>query len=101
MKSYIIISPDGYTYQPNSEVIEPDIENLQVLGFSKGNDGEDAVSNFLAQSEWIGETSFDKVFVLELKKDSKETLSRNYSLKSRTNSGNKFRAIRSNPGSWE
>lgn len=81
LKYYIIISPEGYTYQPNSEAIEPDVENFQVLGFSVGNDEEDAVSNFLAQSEWLAETNFDEVFVLELKEDSKGILSQNYSLK--------------------
>ena len=37
MKNYMFITAEGFTCQPDSESIEPDIENLQVIGFDSGN----------------------------------------------------------------
>lgn len=36
LKKYIFLTQEGYTYQPNTQSIEPDIENLQVTGFALG-----------------------------------------------------------------
>ena len=47
MKSYIFITNEGFTFQPNSEDYEPDIENSQVIGFAKGNNQNDAFNNLL------------------------------------------------------
>jgi len=72
MKSYIFISKEGFTYQPNSESIDPDIENCQVIGFSTGTDPDDAFRNFIKNNECIKKTSFNEIFSLELKSGSKE-----------------------------
>ena len=45
MKNYIFITEEGITYQPNSTSPEPDIENCQVIGFAKGNNGDEAFKN--------------------------------------------------------
>ncbi len=42
MNTYIFTTVEGFTYQPGSETIEPDIENCQVIGFAQGRDEEDA-----------------------------------------------------------
>ena len=42
MKSYIFITDEGTTYQPNSISPEPEIENCQVIGFAQGNDSNEA-----------------------------------------------------------
>jgi hypothetical protein len=47
MRNYIFLTAEGFTYQPNSESIEPDIENLQVIGFAKGEDAKEAFQQLL------------------------------------------------------
>lgn len=66
MKHYIFITPEGFTYQPDSESFEPDIENLQVLGFDSGDDADAAYRNLLQNSEWLLNTSFDEVWAYEV-----------------------------------
>ncbi len=66
MKAFIFVSHEGYTYQPLSESVEPDIENLQVLGFANGESAESAFTQLLTENSWLAETSFHEVFCLEL-----------------------------------
>lgn len=61
MKYYIFISNEGYTYMPNSESIDPDIENCQVIGFASGINAEDAFINMLRENPHLIETSFDAI----------------------------------------
>ncbi|MDW7774884.1 MAG: hypothetical protein SCH39_00940 [Methanosarcinales archaeon] len=65
-KSYIFLTFEGNTFQPDSESIEPDIENLQVIGISKGNDSHMAFENLIKENSYLLETSFDKIFTYEL-----------------------------------
>ncbi len=67
MKSYIFITNEGFTFQPNSEDHEPDIENSQVIGFAKGNNQKDAFYNLLQENQYLIDTKFNKIFCLELK----------------------------------
>lgn len=67
MGAYIFITTEGYTFQPGSEVLEPDIENCQVLGFAKGDNAEEAFEALLRENAYLLETSFDEVVCLELK----------------------------------
>ena len=67
VKSYIFITTEGYTYQPNSESIEPDIENCQVIGLAEGTDIDNAFENLLRENEYLLETSFDEIIGYELK----------------------------------
>lgn len=67
MKSYIFITTEGFTYQPNSESPEPDIENCQVVGFAEGKDLEEAFDNLIAENEYLLETSFDEIIGYELR----------------------------------
>lgn len=69
MKKYVFITSEGFTFQPGSESAEPDIENLQVVGFAKGNSPEEAINSLLKTSPHIAETSFDEVTALELKSE--------------------------------
>lgn len=66
MRSYIFITSEGHTFQPESDSSSPDIENCQVLGFGSGVDPDDAYRNFLKDNEFLLETSFDEVTALEL-----------------------------------
>ncbi len=67
MKGYIFITDEGYTYQPNSNSPEPDIENCQVVGFAQGNNENEAFGNLIKDNEYLLDTHFDKVIGLELK----------------------------------
>jgi len=67
MKSYIFITTEGYTYQSESESIEPDIENCQVIGFAQGKNEKQALERLIAENTNLLETTFDEVICLELK----------------------------------
>lgn len=67
MKSFIFITTEGFTYQPNSESPEPDIENCQVIGFAEGKDLEDAFGNLISENEYLLETNFDEIIGYELR----------------------------------
>jgi hypothetical protein len=67
MKSYIFITTEGYTYQPESKSPEPDIENCQVIGFAQGNDEHHAFANLSKQNPSLLETTFNELICLELK----------------------------------
>jgi len=67
MKSYIFITNEGYTFQPESEAIEPDVENCQVIGFAQGLSEEQAFENMVEENEYLMETTFDELICLELR----------------------------------
>ena len=67
MKNFIFITNEGFTFQSGSERSEPDIENCQVIGFSKGTDKTDALNNLLQDNQYLLETNFNKIICLELK----------------------------------
>jgi len=67
MRYFIFITAEGYTYQPDSESSEPDVENCQVLGYGKGFDARDAFENFRANSPWLIKSSFRELISYELK----------------------------------
>jgi hypothetical protein len=68
MKNYIFVTNEGSTIQPD----DLDIENMQVIGFGKGETAQFALNNMLAESQYIKETSFDRVSAFELKGDKGE-----------------------------
>lgn len=67
MKSYIFITAEGYTFQPESTSIEPDIENCQVIGFAKGENPKQAFQNMIQENKNLLETTFDELICYELK----------------------------------
>lgn len=69
MKSYIFVTEEGSTYQPNSESPEPDIENCQVIGFAKGDNEIQAFQNLIEENEYLCETNFDEIICFELKNE--------------------------------
>ena len=79
MKNYIFITTEGYTFQPESDFIEQEIENCQVLGFGVGNDSKEAFLNFQNEYSYIKQTSFNEVICYELESQSSVT---NFALKS-------------------
>lgn len=61
MKTYIFLTKEGHTYQPDSESVMPDIENLQVIGFAKGRNPKQAFDNLLEDNKYLKDTSFNEV----------------------------------------
>ena len=66
MKSFIFISTEGHTYQPNSVSTEPDIENCQVLGYGDGENSREAFKNLIENNNYLMATAFDEIICLQL-----------------------------------
>ncbi|WP_418185050.1 hypothetical protein ACNSOS_09170 [Aliarcobacter vitoriensis] len=66
-KEFIFITFEGYTFQPNSEEIIPDIENMQVIGFSNGVNSNEAFKNLKKEKIYLEKTNFDEIIAIELK----------------------------------
>ena len=66
VKKFIFLSAEGVTFQPNSESIEPDIDNLQVIGFAKGRNPDEAFKNLKKETPHLLETNFSEMFSYEL-----------------------------------
>ena len=80
MKTYVFITEEGLTYQPNSESTEPDIENCQVIGFAEGNSPEEAFNNLIAENGYLLENNFDEIMCFELKHNDYHKFSRHFNL---------------------
>lgn len=65
-KKYIFITFEGFTFQPYSESDMPDIENMQVIGFSEGKDKKEAFKNLLVNHSYLKDTTFHEIIALEL-----------------------------------
>jgi len=66
MKTYIFITEEGVTFQPNSISPDPDIENCQVIGFAKGTNENEAFKNLINENRYLLDTSFDEIICMEL-----------------------------------
>ncbi len=75
MKSYIFITDEGHTFQPNTEAIEPDIENCQVIGFAEGLNPQQAFENLIRNNSYLSQTTFNKIICYELENDYQNTSS--------------------------
>ena len=65
-KNFIFLTAEGSTFQPDSTFIEPDIENIQVIGLASGNEAQDAFEQLLKENAYLVETNFDEIFSLAL-----------------------------------
>ena len=82
MKDFIFITFEGYTFQPNSNSDIPDIENMQVIGFSKGLNSKEAFENLKIKSSYLQETNFNEIISIELKDKKFEYFNLRWRLKS-------------------
>ncbi|GAA0756948.1 hypothetical protein [Clostridium sartagoforme] len=53
MYNYIFLTAEGCTYQAKSNSDIPDIENLQVIGISKGENSQEAFYNLMNEQEYL------------------------------------------------
>ncbi len=88
MHSFIFVSKEGFTFKPSSEAIEPDIENLQVLGIERGGTGNQAFEKLLEENKWLQNSGFEEVFCFELKNEPQ--FSETYSIKETCANKNKI-----------
>ncbi len=65
-KPYMFLTLEGYTFQPDSITIEPDIENLQVIGVAFGISPKEAFQNLLKENKYLLNTTFNEIFCYQL-----------------------------------
>ena len=68
------MTSEGHTYQPDQESIEPDIDNLQVIGISKGNNSQMAFEYLIENRKDLLKTTFNEIFCYELSNNFKDTM---------------------------
>ena len=78
MNYYIFLTNEGSTYQPNSESIEPDCANTQVIGISSGNNEDEAFENLKRENEYLFKMSFNEVYCYKLET---ENIEKHFNLK--------------------
>ena len=66
-KDFIFITFEGITFQPNSEDIMPNIENMQVFGFAKGKNSKEAFENLKIKNIYLVNTTCNEIIAIELK----------------------------------
>ena len=72
MKSFIFITNEGHTYQPDSVSSEPDIENCQVVGFGSGENMDEAFKAMLEEEKYLLDTTFNEIIGIEIKDEEKK-----------------------------
>ena len=55
MKEYVFFTLEGYTFSPNNK----EVENIQVLGFEKGDTLKEAFNNLIKNNDWIKNSGFN------------------------------------------
>ena len=69
MNSYIFLTDEGYTFQPDTGDEPMEIENLQVIGTAQGEDANSAYRNLLAENAHLDPAAFQRIFCYQLDKD--------------------------------
>lgn len=66
MNKYIFLTTEGYTYQPNSESVEPDYDKAQLIGIVEGQNQDDALKNLLVKYDYLKTSNFEEVYGYQL-----------------------------------
>ena len=69
MNTYIFLTNEGSTYQPQFESVEPDCNNAQVIGITKGDNEDEAFENLKRENEYLFEMSFNELYCYKLDSD--------------------------------
>ena len=69
MNKYIFLTNEGYTYESNSESVEPDNENAQVIGIVAGNNENEAFDKLLEENEDLKNSNFNEIYCYKLSTD--------------------------------
>jgi len=69
-RQFIFFTVEGETYSPlrdNSDISSNESHNLQIIGFAQGNDEQEAFENLVKENDYLLETTFNHLTMLELK----------------------------------
>lgn len=66
MNKYIFMTNEGNTYKPNSENLEPDCENSQVIGITNGNDETEALNRLLLELNYLENNPYREIYCYKL-----------------------------------
>ena len=58
MKKYIFLTNEWFAQHSNWS----DIENVQMVWISEGNNPDDAFENLIKEKLWLEQTSFEEIF---------------------------------------
>ena len=72
MGTFIFLTAEGSTYQPDSTSPIPDIENLQVIGFADGDTAQQAAMKLIEEQDFLVDTNFDEVFAIQIANENRE-----------------------------
>ncbi len=72
MNHFIFLTTEGFTFQPGSETIDPDIDNCQVIGFGSGACARDSFNDMIKNNPWLEETNFDEIYCYKMAPDYQE-----------------------------
>ena len=72
MNSYIFLTDEGYTFQPETADDPIVIDSLETIGTAKGKDAMDAYRNLLAENPKLAERRFEKIFCYQVDEPVKE-----------------------------
>ena len=72
MNTYIFLTGDEYTFQPETEREPVTIENLEMIGTAKGSDAMTAYRNLLNDNPRLQEKSFEKIFCYQVDETMKQ-----------------------------
>lgn len=73
MNNYLFLTNEENTYQPDSESIEPDCENSQLIGIASGNTQEEAFKNLINEKEYLRQFDFNEIYCYEIVKNYEES----------------------------
>lgn len=62
MKEFIFYTSDGFTSDSNNK----NVENMQILGFSDGENIQQAFENFKQENKWLDNYSYSEIISQEV-----------------------------------
>lgn len=66
MRHFLFATAEGYTFQPNSDFLESEMDNLQILDNVSAESIEEAKILFLKDNSFLEKLNFDNVLIYEL-----------------------------------
>lgn len=63
---YMFVSKEGHTFQPQNNELPTEIDNLQVIGISNGQDENEAFLNLLDENLYLRDSTFNEVFSIQI-----------------------------------
>lgn len=66
LNNYIFITIEGYTFAPDSDFVESEIDNAQVIGFSQGENPEEAFKILIKDNDYLLKMKFNELICFKL-----------------------------------